>query len=305
MDLGMAYLLGMYYGNGKLTRNSTETTIFIEVPYKTLVVDDREISVYVAASINQLKDILQPLLGTAIKSEEQKNKAIIYFTKKNEEYVMKEFIKYVNGTSACEYIELNEEIKAFTTDEKIQFLKGFADVTGYIRNSNAYIDGCHRVYLEIPHNWRLVVDIANLLMDVGVPIQNIDWAHPNMRDPKREKFDKGNIYFWKKEHQIKIWVQDFASIGFSMKHKEEKLKKCINCNRERYSEKTLNTKSKFYWEKKDRKDKIKARHPGENDTFIPEVIRGKHYDNWKEIARDLGYPPDFIIEEYNMKKNKE
>lgn len=30
-------------------------------------------------------------------------------------------------------------------------------------------------------------------------------------------------------------------------------------------------------------------HPCENDTFIPPEIRGKHYNSWKSIAKDLGY----------------
>lgn len=33
------------------------------------------------------------------------------------------------------------------------------------------------VYFEIPNNWELVVDFANLLRSVDVPVQNIDWAH--------------------------------------------------------------------------------------------------------------------------------
>ena len=36
----------------------------------------------------------------------------------------------------------------------------------------------------------------------------------------------------------------------------------------------------------------KPHHPGENDEFIPEKIRGKHYDSWTGIAEDLGYGED-------------
>ena len=28
------------------------------------------------------------------------------------------------------------------------------------------------------------------------------------------------------------------------------------------------------------------------EEFIPEEIRGHHYDSWKEIAHDLGYGKD-------------
>ena len=35
--------------------------------------------------------------------------------------------------------------------------------------------------------------------------------------------------------------------------------------------------------------KIRPHHPMENDIFIPEEVRGKHYDSWKQLANDLGY----------------
>ena len=41
-----------------------------------------------------------------------------------------------------------------------------------------------------------------------------------------------------------------------------------------------------------KKEGSKPVHPGENDEFIPEKIRGKHYNSWKEIAKDLGYGED-------------
>ena len=45
---------------------------------------------------------------------------------------------------------------------------------------------------------------------------------------------------------------------------------------------------KFYWEKS-RRNKKKVIHPEESDEFIPEKIRGKHFDSWQDIAIDLGY----------------
>ena len=45
---------------------------------------------------------------------------------------------------------------------------------------------------------------------------------------------------------------------------------------------------KFYWKKKN-KTKVKPIHPGENDPSLPIEIRGKHYNSWTELAKDLGY----------------
>ena len=30
-------------------------------------------------------------------------------------------------------------------------------------------------------------------------------------------------------------------------------------------------------------------HPMENDDSLPEKIRGKHFDSWTQLAKELGY----------------
>ena len=50
-----------------------------------------------------------------------------------------------------------------------------------------------------------------------------------------------------------------------------------------------NITHKFYWEKTIRRREHKPIHPMENDESLPAVIRGKHYDSWTDLARDLGY----------------
>lgn len=56
------------------------------------------------------------------------------------------------------------EIFEFTFDERRQFLRGFADVKGYIRRSNyTFSKPKLIVYFEIPRNWDLVIHFCNLL----------------------------------------------------------------------------------------------------------------------------------------------
>ena len=68
-------------------------------------------------------------------------------------------------------MKMNSELFKMTTDEKKALLRGIADVTGYIRKSNIAFgqEGAHRVYIEIPGNWYLVIDIANMLKDLDIP----------------------------------------------------------------------------------------------------------------------------------------
>jgi hypothetical protein len=136
-----------------------------------------------------------------------------------------------------------------------------------------------------------VADVCNLLKDVDVPVQTIDWAHPNIRDGNLTKYKQGFPNFWKKEHQIKIWANEFEAVGFAVIHKKEALDefaKELVKGIEGTGKNVSNTTHKFYWEGRTA-NKSKPPHPGENDDFIPASIRGKHYNSWKEIARDLGY----------------
>lgn len=289
----MSYLLGMICGNGEIKRGVSDTTVSIEIPHKKLATENNnDVRIYVRASITDIRAILEPLIGTGLSFTQQNNYSIISFTKQNDEYLMREILRYIGNAVSHENIRINDEIFSFTRDEKLSFLQGFADVTGYIRRSNYFFkEYMHRVYLEIPHNWYLVTDICCLLKDVNIPVQAIDWAHPNMRDGNLVKFNEGKQEFWKKEHQIKIWANEFLPIGFAVLHKKEALEvfaEELIDGIEMEGKKVDELTHKFYWETNGR-NKLKPNHPSENDMFIPAKIRGKHYDSWKDIASDLGY----------------
>ena len=284
----MAYLIGMILGNGEIQQGSNETIVTIDIPHKNLYTDDlKDVRIYVKASIVDIRQILEPLIGTDIMYTQVISSTRISFRKPNAEYVMRQILHYVGNGSKHEYMEMNPDLFEISTDEKKALLRGFADVTGYIRASNrAQQKLHHRVYLEIPGNWKMVIDIANMLKDVDVPIQNIDFGHPNFRDTNLVNYNNGKLTYWKKEHQIKIDANEFLTIGFNIGHKQEAL--------EKYSKECLtilkpeNT-HKFYWERRKKSSKKKPIHPAENDLSLPIEIRGKHYDSWSMLARDLGY----------------
>ncbi len=296
MNNEMAYLLGMVTGNGEVQRGITETTIVIEIPHKKLETEfQKDVSIYVKASITDIRSILEPLIGTGLNFSQSANVSYVSFRKPNEDYLMREILRYIGAATSHDNIRISPEVYKFSVDERKQFIKGFADVTGYIRRSNyAYTEPQYRVYFEIPQNWELVVDFCNLLKSVDIPVQNIDWAHPNMRDGNLKKYNEGKIDFWKKEHQVKVWALEFNPIGFAVLHKQEALDYFANEQKifiENQGKNVSNVTHKYYWEM-GKKEKHKPIHPGENDEFIPEEIRGKHYDSWKEIAKDLGYGED-------------
>lgn len=288
MNNQMAYLIGMILGNGEVQRDSRNTTITIEIPHKNLKDDEGlEVSVYVKSSLADIRGVIEPLLGHSLPISQTKTATRVSFTKPNEDYTMREILRFIGKGIHHSTMTMDDELFKMTTDEKKELLRGVADVTGYIRKSNIAFgqDGCHRVYIEIPGNWQFVIDVANMLKTLDIPVQTIDFGHPNFRDSSLKKYNEGKPYYWKKEHQLKIWANEFLPIGFNVVHKQRAL--------ERYAEELLdyldeNKTHQFYWEKPIRQ-RNKPIHPMENDESLPEKIRGKHFDSWTQIAKELGY----------------
>lgn len=165
MNVEMAYLTGMILGNGEIQRGTRETTITIDIPYKNLYTDDlKDVSVYVKASTVDIRSIIEPLIGHDLTVTQSKHSTKMSFTKSNDEYVMRELMRLIGNGTHHSTMRMNPELFGITADEKKALLKGIADVTGYIRKSNIAFgqEGAHRVYIEIPGNWYMVIDIANI-----------------------------------------------------------------------------------------------------------------------------------------------
>lgn len=288
MNNEMAYLLGMVLGNGEIQKGAQSVTVTIDVPYKNLYTDDKkDVAVYVKASVVDIRMIVEPLIGNALRVSEAAHSTKMSFSKPNEDYVIREILRLVGAGRHHSKMRMSKELFGMPCDQKKSFLRGIADVTGHIRRSNVAYgqEGAHRVYIEIPGNWYLVIDIANMLKAIDVPVQTIDFGHPNFRDSNLVMYHKGKVNFWKKEHQVKVFANEFLSIGFNVRHKQEALV--------RFSDELLEfidpvKTHKFYWEKKIRR-MPRPRHPGECDTTLPVEIRGQHFESWTDLAGALGY----------------
>ena len=129
MNTEMAYLLGMITGNGEIQRGMTATTISIDVPHKKLETEfQKDVGIYVKASITDIRQILEPLLGTALKFVQNPNISILSFTKQNEDYLMRELLRYVGYATSADNIRISPEVFNFTTDERKQFVKGINQI---------------------------------------------------------------------------------------------------------------------------------------------------------------------------------
>ncbi len=119
MNAQMAYLIGMVLGNGEIQRTSSETTITIDIPYKKLIDDSGlEVSVYVRSSLIDIRGIIEPLIGRDLVITQTKNSTKISFTKSNEEYVMREIIRFIGGGVHHKSMVMDTELFDISYDEK-------------------------------------------------------------------------------------------------------------------------------------------------------------------------------------------
>jgi hypothetical protein len=296
----IAYLLGMIVGKGQIIRGNRNTEIVIDIPHKNLVIEGENTQQSIKSSLLDIVGRLKPLVGANMEWDtSRQNIAHISFSKPNGDYLIRTINTYLKNHVSWRDFRIPDEIISSTTDVKLEFLRGIADVTAHIRKSNvAWKNYENRVYVEVMVNWDLCIDISNLLKTLDVPVQTIRFAHPNIVDPNLKKYKEGHKEFWNKEHQIKIWAEEFEKIGFNIEHKNKLLKKFADLNRKNWKEASKSSKKykdkpiseihhKFYWETKEINRK-KQKHPEEKSTKLPSKVR-KHFDSWKDIAKELGY----------------
>ncbi|MFH1371952.1 MAG: hypothetical protein ABII09_11800, partial [Planctomycetota bacterium] len=69
----LAYLLGMITGKGTIIRDNNQTEVIIEIPHKNLISEGMDAKLSVKASLDDIRNILEPLIGARIISSQIAN----------------------------------------------------------------------------------------------------------------------------------------------------------------------------------------------------------------------------------------
>jgi hypothetical protein len=277
----MAYFLGLVVGRGTIFRGSEVNRLIIEFPFKNLeaqgITKKYDTQMYLSGSLDRIVNRLKKLGLNVRKESDIDNKTVSLIIEWHGEDIAWRLLNYLLNEEHTDYHSFRIPKAIFEADKEKQkeFLRGYFDVTGHIRASNARFGqkDQQRVYLEVDHrNWFLVLDLYRLLTAVGIFIESIDFGHPNFRDPEHKK----QSGFWAKEHQIKIFANHFLPIGSYLTHKEEILKELAALNNPK-----LGTGKKIV------KIKKKPMNPEENSEKLPEFLRGKHFDHYTQLLKYL------------------
>lgn len=128
------------------------------------------------------------------------------------------------------------------------------------------------------------IQICKILQDkpLNIPVNTIDWGHPNIRNGNVEEYGRGREQAWAREHQLKVYAEYFEPIGFRIIHKNEILKELAQYNREHFA--ARRTKPCVPPKKRQR---TKCSHPEENSDKLPAELRGKHCDTYWQVCLEL------------------
>jgi hypothetical protein len=284
LDPDVAYLLGLITARGSLLENP-DRRLIIEFPYSNLIVEGVKIKydqdTQLKLGTSMIRDRLTELLETDVQVISTKGLVTILVRFFRNSIAWRNIKLYTQGKTSHSDFEIPPQIMEAPPDIQKEFVRGIADVAGYIRQSNNYFGKKRRVYIEIPNpNWILPVQLCHLLqVKLSVPVQLIQWGHPNTREP--HKREKGTS--WAREHQLKIFAESFEPIGFYIEYKQKILKEFIEDDRKRFPGDLhfCNPNPKI------RKYKEKPRHPEEKSRRLPPEVR-KHFDCYWQICTSLG-----------------
>jgi hypothetical protein len=284
LDADVAYLIGMILGRGTLVDDGARFVITITFPFVNPELEGYDqFAGFVASIASTVLPRLKALLGDTVNLSISPQEDVTFTAEFPSRHIVIRNLKLI--------LQDQLEYKRFIVPEVIQksndleiireFVRGFADVAGNIRRSNRDQARVHRVYLDVLNeNWKLPVQLCDLLQHkLGVPVANILWGHPNLRDPRASQ-PRASPF---REHQIRIYAHHFLQVGFYVGHKHTVLELLARENKQHRKD---SVGSFCAGHRSEGREKI--RHPLEKDQRLPRGVRGKHFDSYWEICAACG-----------------
>ncbi len=172
-------------------------------------------------------------------------------------------------------------------ESKTEFVNGLLDTAGFV-NSGGWLPrdgknghGRMRLYFQVVRNWPLVVAIDNFLRrEFEIPIQTIDWGHPNIRSAGGSESAGSST---SREHQIKIFPEFMERFHFRISSKQNLFSELL-----RHNQDIGFVQREDWFPPRVIPDSQRKRiHKAEGDLRLPVKVR-KHFDAFWQINLELG-----------------
>jgi hypothetical protein len=298
IDADVAYWVGMIIGRGSIVDDGTRCIITIKFPFvKPELEGYDQFAGFVTSIVSAVLPRLKALLGEGVNLSTSPQEEVTFKVEFPSTHIVVRNLKLILEDRLDYKQFIVPPIIRESNDSEIirEFMRGFADVAGNIRRSNRDQADVHRVYLDVLNeNWKLPVQLCDLLQNkLKIPVANILWGHPNMRDPKAKQPQASPF----REHQIRIYAHHFLAVGFYVEHKQAVLELLAKENKLRRKE-SIGSYCPGH-----RREAIKAKHPLEKDPRLPKGVRGKHFDAYWQICAACGcrYAREYIRDRKRQK----
>lgn len=181
-----------------------------------------------------------------------------------------------------------KEVSLLSLQYKIEFINGLLDTAGFC-NAGGWLprkgsrsEVRQRVYFQLVKNWTLTVEIDNFLRkEFNIPIQTIDWGHPNIRDGNLVEVKAGKSSAFAREHQLKIYPEYLKDFRFRISSKQKMFEELRDHN---ISGGFANRED---WYPPRKITTFKPKHPDESNPRMPLPVR-RHFDAFWQINLALG-----------------
>lgn len=246
-------------------------------------------------TLESLENEIIPFLSKEIKAkyEISGNKAmtllLIDFSECKEEF---EFVKSAfSPAMSFDNFSIPKVIHETNLENKTEFVNGLLDTSGFA-NAGGWLNrdgenghGRMRAYFQIVRNWKMPVEIDNFLREYfQLPIQTIDWGHPNIRDGNlTEYYGDEKTASWSREHQVKFFPEYYQVFKFRVSAKQKLFTELLNHNLNAI----FKDKQDWYPPSKFGIGQVKPFHPGELDSRIPVEAR-RHVNAFWQINLFMG-----------------
>jgi len=176
MDPDVAYLYGLIIARGEFREMNDTRMLYIDLEFTNLEAEGEQkriinIREAINLALNKTRDRITDILGARVRLIENPHSIGIKVSFPSNSIAWRLLRKLTEGKPTYREFTIPEYFYNFDNMILQEFMRGVADGCGFIRPSNQYADGYHRVYIQIVNaNWILPIQLCKILQQkMGAP----------------------------------------------------------------------------------------------------------------------------------------
>ena len=172
IDADVSYLLGLITARGRISESGGLRQIIIEFPYQSLeakgISETFDTNTSIRLGLQQIQDRVLELTGADVSIVNKDNSVDLVLRFFRNTMVWRNILMHTQERTGYEHFLVPQIFFSpdIPKDWKREYIRGFADVAGNIKRANRYVDGAHRVRLDVLNyqtNWEMPVQLCTVL----------------------------------------------------------------------------------------------------------------------------------------------